>query len=274
MNKERTIIEAGRLAPLKISELWRYRELFLMLAWRGIAVRYKQTFFGVLWALVRPLSTMLVFSVIFGKVARLSGIPGIPYPVLVFSGVLVWQFFSGVVSSGCNTLVGNRGLITKVYFPRIIVPVAGVMVCAVDFLLASAVFSVMYCWLCRSAASWRLALLPAGLLMLLLCALGLVLFLSALNVRYRDFHHVVPFLLQLGLFVSPVGFSGDVIPQTWRLAAWLNPLYGVIGMIRWSLFGVPVEFGALLAAVLETLVLLVVGFAVFRQQEKSFSDYI
>ena len=245
-----------------------------MLAWRNIAARYRQTFFGVLWALARPLATMLAFSVIFGRIAGLSGISGVPYPMLVFSGVVIWQFFSGMVSSGCGGLVGNRGLVTKVYFPRIIIPVSGIVVCAVDFLLALAVFFVMYGVSCRGVLSWRLALLPLTLGLLLPFALGLVLMLSALNVRYRDFHHVVPFLLQLGLFVSPVGFSGAVIPKAWRIASWFNPIYGTIGFARWSLFGSPLERWSLVTAAAIAWAVLALGFVVFRRQEKSFSDYI
>ena len=245
-----------------------------MLAWRNIAVRYRQTFLGVIWALARPVATMIAFSVIFGRIAGLSGIPGAPYPMMVFSGVVLWQFFSGMVSGGCGVLVGNRGLITKVYFPRIIIPVAGIMVCAVDFLLASAVFVAMYGWFCHGMISWRLAFLPLAVALLMPYALGVVLMLSALNVRYRDFHHMIPFLLQLGLFISPVGFVGSAIPAPWRTAAWINPLYGVIGFARWSLFGFPVEFGALVAALLEGGLLFGFGLWVFRRQEKSFSDYI
>jgi len=274
MNKERISIRAGHLPALTFRELWRYRELFWMLAWRNIAVRYRQTFFGVIWALVRPLSTMLAFSFIFGRMAKLSGISGVPYWMLVFSGVVVWQFFSGMVSGGCGGLVGNRGLVTKVYFPRIIIPVSGIMVCVVDLLLALAVFFAMYAFSCRAVVSWRIALLPLTLALLVPYALGLVLMLSALNVRYRDFHHVVPFLLQLGLFVSPVGFSGAVVPGVWRIVCYFNPIYGTIGFARWSLFGAPVESGALISASAISWTVLAIGFAVFRRQEKSFQDYI
>lgn len=274
MKRARITIRAGKLPALSFGELWRYRELFVMLAWRNIAVRYRQTFLGVMWALVRPLSTMLAFSVIFGRIAKLSGIPGVPYPILVFSGVILWQFFSGMVSGGCGVLVGNRGLVTKVYFPRIIIPVSGVMVNAVDFLLAALVFAILYGWLCPTALSWRLALFPLTFVVLIPYALGLILLLSALNVRYRDFHHMVPFLLQLGLFVSPVGFSGSAIPEVWRIPNWFNPLYGIIGFARWSLFGSPIERGALIVALLLSCAVFAVGFVVFRHQERSFSDYI
>lgn len=274
MGKIYTTIESGRSSPLDWGELWQYRELFWLLAWRNIIVRYKQTVVGIVWALARPLTAMAAFSVIFHRIAKLSGVPGVPYPMLVFSGVLIWQFFSGMVSSGCESLVGNRGLVTKVYFPRVIIPVAGIVVCAVDFLLAFVVFAGAWLVCCREVWSWRVLLFPLTLLPLLLCALGLVFFLSSLNVRYRDFRHVVPFLLQLGWFVSPVGFVGSAVPGTWRVWAQLNPLYGIIGAARWTLFGIPLEWSAVWIALVESLLCLAVGFMVFRRQEKGFSDYI
>ena len=275
MNKVYTIIESGRTAAFSWKELWRYRELFWMLAWRNIIVRYKQTALGIIWALGRPLAAMAAFSVLFHRIAGLRSVAGVPYPMLVFSGVLIWQCFSGMVSSGCEALVANRGLVTKVYFPRVIIPVSGVIVCLVDFLLTFVVFAAAYCFWCRGVFSWRIWLFPLTLLPMVLCALGLVFFFSAVNVRYRDFRHVVPFLLQLGLFVSPVGYAGAAIPAgAWRIAAAVNPLYGAIGMARWSLFRVPVEPWAALTAVIESLLIFAIGFAVFRQQEKSFSDYI
>jgi len=275
MNKVYTIIESGRTAPFSLREIWRYRELFWMLAWRNIIVRYKQTTLGILWALGRPLAAMVAFSVLFHRIAKLPGVTGVPYPMLVFSGVLIWQCFSGMVSSGCESLVANRGLVTKVYFPRVIIPVSGVIVCLVDFLLTLAVFAAGYGIWCRGVLSWKVLLFPFTLLPMVLCALGLVFFFSAVNVRYRDFRHVVPFLLQLGLFVSPVGFAGAAIPAgMWRIVAAVNPLYGVIGMARWTLFGIAVEPWAALAAAVESLVIFGIGFAVFRQQEKGFSDYI
>ena len=275
MSKIYTIIESGSIGTLSWREIWRYRELFWMLAWRNIVVRYKQTVFGLLWALGRPLATMAAFSVIFHRIAGLRGVSDVPYPMLVFSGVLIWQCFSGMVSAGGEALVANRGLVTKVYFPRVIIPVSGVIVCLVDFLLTLIVFAAAYCVWCRGVFSLRTALFPLTLLPMVLCALGLIFFFSALNVRYRDFCHVVPFLLQLGLFVSPVGYASAAIPVgAWRIAAALNPLYGVIGMARWSLFGIAIEPWAALTACVESLLVFFIGFVVFRKQEKGFSDYI
>ena len=275
MSKVYTIIESGESAPFSWSELWRFRELFWMLAWRNIIVRYKQTALGLLWTLGRPLATVAAFYVLFHRIAKLPDVGRVPYPMLVFSGVMLWQLFAGMVSGGCETLVANRGLVTKVYFPRIIIPVSGVIVCMVDFLLTLLVFIGAYAIWCRDAFSWRVILFPLALLPLLLCALGLVLFFAAANVRYRDFRHIVPFLLQLGLFVSPVGYSGTAIHSAfWRIAAGLNPMYGVIGMARWALFGIPREAVSAASSLLVSLLVFVIGFAVFRQQEKGFSDYI
>ena len=275
MSKVYTIIESGRIAPFSLRELWRFRELFWMLAWRNIIVRYKQTALGLFWTLSRPLATVAAFYVLFHRIAKLPDVRQVPYPMLVFSGVMLWQLFAGMVSGGCETLVANRGLVTKVYFPRIIIPISGLIVCLVDFLLTLAVFAGAYAIWCRETFSWRVFLFPLALLPLLLCALGLVLFFAAANVRYRDFRHIVPFLLQLGLFVSPVGYSGTAIHSAfWRIIAGLNPIFGVIGTARWALFGIPIETVSVVSSVLVSLLVFVIGFAVFRQQEKGFSDYI
>ena len=274
MNSRTTIVEAGKVPSLSLRELWRYRSLFLMLAWRNIAVRYKQTFLGVTWVLAQPLATMIAFSVVFGRIAKLGGVAGVPYPLLVFSGVLTWQFFSAIVTGSGESLLANRRFLTKIYFPRVILPLFGIMVNAVDLLLGGVVFFILYFLKCPKCASWRLLLLPTAFLPLVLCAAGLGMGIAALSVRYRDLRSAVPFLLRIGLFVSPVGFAASAIPAAWRTAAMLNPVYGMIGAVRWMCFGVPVEPAALAISAVESLAVFGIGLAVFRSREKEFADYI
>ena len=274
MDSRTTIIEAEKLPPLSPHELWRYRGLFLMLAWRNIAVRYKQTVLGVLWALAQPLATMIAFSVVFGRIAKLGGVSGVPYPLVVFSGVLVWQYFAAIVTGGGDSLLANRRFLTKIYFPRVILPLFGILVNTVDLLLGAAVFFILYFIKCPGFASWRLALLPLAFVPLIFCAAGAGMFVAAVNVRYRDFRNLVPFLLRIGLFVSPVGFAASAIPGPWRTAAMFNPVYGVIGAVRWMCFGASVEPWALAVSFFESLAMFLIGFALFRLQEKDFADYI
>ena len=245
-----------------------------MLAWRNIVVRYKQTFLGVAWALAQPLATMIAFSVVFGRIAKLGGVEGVPYPLLVFSGVLTWQFFAAIVSGGGESLLANRRFLTKIYFPRVILPLFGILVNSVDLLLGAAVFFLLYFLKCPQCASWRLPLLPLAFLPLILCAAGLGMAIAGLSVRYRDLRNAVPFLLRIGLFVSPVGFAASAIPASWRGFAMFNPVYGVIGTVRWMCFGVPVEPAALAISAVESLAVFGVGFAIFRSSEKDFADYI
>ena len=274
MDRQPTIIEAGKLPPLSLGELWRYRSLLLMLAWRNIVVRYKQTFLGVMWVLAQPLATMIAFSVIFGRIAKLGGIAGVPYPLVVFSGVLAWQFFSSIVTGGGESLLANRRFLTKIYFPRVILPLFGVLVNTVDLLLGAAVFFIFYFVKCPECASWRLLLLPLAYIPLILCGAGVGMGISALSVRYRDLRNAVPFLLRIGLFVSPVGFAASAIPASWHAAAMLNPIYGAIGAIRWMCFGAPVEPLALALSAAESLAVFLIGLWLFRANEKDFADYI
>lgn len=274
MDSRITIIEAGKLPPLSFGELWRYRSLLLMLAWRNIAVRYKQTLLGAAWVLAQPLATMIAFSVVFGRIAKLGGIAGVPYPLMVFSGVLAWQYFSAIVTGARDSLLANRRFLTKIYFPRVILPLFGILVRTVDLLLGAAVFFILYAVKCPQFASWRLAMLPLAFVPLVLCAAGLGMGIAALSVRYRDLLNAVPFLLRIGLFVSPVGFAASAIPGAWRQLAMFNPVYGVIGAIRWMCFGVPVEPTALAISGVESLAVFLIGLALFRSQEKDFADYI
>lgn len=230
------VIEPNRSQTHYWRELWRYRELFAILAWRDIAVRYKQTCIGVAWALIRPLLTMVVFTVIFGKLAKLPSDGNAPYAVLVFAGMLPWQFFSTALSSCAESLIANSNLLTKVYFPRIIIPAASIITSAVDFgfsLLILAALLLWYHWW----PSWRLFSLPLWIGIAFAASIGTGLWLASLNVQYRDFRYVIPFLLQLGLYVSPVGFSSTIVPPRWQLLFSLNPMVAVIEGFRWAIIG-------------------------------------
>jgi len=235
MQTQTIIIEPTKTAQHVWQELWQYRELFFFLAWRDILVRYKQTVIGVAWSLLRPLLTMVVFTVVFGKIAKLpSG--EIPYPLLVFSGMLPWQFFSNTLSQSGSSLIANTNLISKVYFPRLIIPSIAMIVSLVDIAISGALFLGLMLWY-GMIPDGKFFLLPGLLLLAMLTALGIGYWIAALNVKYRDFQYVIPFLVQLGLYVSPVGFSSNVVPQQWRLLYSLNPMVGVIDGFRWALLG-------------------------------------
>ena len=269
------IIEPGRLDRHYWRELWRYRELFRVLAWRDIAVRYKQTVIGAAWALVRPFLTMVVFTVIFGKVAQLPS-PGAPYALLVFAGMLPWTLFSTALADASNSLVTNSNLIGKVYFPRLIVPAASVVVSLVDFMISFVILAVLMVWY-QYMPGPRIFFLVIFIVIAFLASLGPALLLTALNVKYRDFRYIIPFIVQFGLYVSPVGFSSSVIPEQWRLLYSLNPLVGVIDGFRWCILG-GVEnklyLPGLLLSVSVTALLLWLGVRQFRKMEKSFADLI
>src|SRR5216117_2231309 len=235
MRQDEIVIEAGRTEKNYWADLWRYRELFLILAWRDVSVRYKQTIIGLAWAVIRPFLTMVVFTVIFGRIAALpSGGP--PYALMVFAAMLPWSLFSTALGEASNSLIGNERLISKVYFPRLIIPTATVVTAFVDFLISFVILLGLMVYY-RFAPSWNILLLPLFILMALLASLGPGLWITALNVKYRDFRYVIPFLVQFGVYVSPVGFSSDVIPEKWRMVYSLNPLVGVIDGFRWCILG-------------------------------------
>src|SRR5213592_2872958 len=230
------IIEPGRAEKNYWADLWRYRELFLILAWRDVSVRYKQTIIGLAWAVIRPFLTMVVFTVIFGRIASLpSG--GAPYALMVFAAMLPWSLFSTALGEASNSLIGNERLISKVYFPRLIIPTATVVTAFVDFLISFVILLGLMVYY-RFVPGWNILTLPLFILMALLASLGPGLWITALNVKYRDFRYVIPFLVQFGLYVSPVGFSSSVIPAHWRFVYTLNPIVGVIDGFRWSILGV------------------------------------
>jgi len=235
LTQERVLVlEAGRAERHYWRDLWTYRELFAILAWRDLAVRYKQTVIGVAWAVIRPTLTMLIFTVLFSRLAKLPSDGHAPYPVMVFAGMLPWFLFSTILSEASDSLVSNSNLIGKVYFPRLIVPSATIVVALVDFAITFVLLLVMMAWY-GFLPDWRIAFLPFFVLLAILASLGPALYITALNVKYRDFRYVIPFILQFGLYVSPVGFSSAVVPQKWQMLYSLNPAVGVIEGFRWCL---------------------------------------
>ncbi len=269
------LIEAGRGEKNYWRDLWRYRELFYFLAWRDILVRYKQTAIGIAWALVRPFLTMLVFTFIFSKVAKLPAPGSVPYALLVFAAMLPWQFFSTALGEASNSLIGNSNLISKVYFPRMIVPASSVITSFVDFLITLGLMAGMMIWY-GFLPDWRLLTLPLFMALAFGSAFGAGLWLCALNVRYRDFRYIVPFIVQFGLYLSPVGFSSNIVPEGLRLIYACNPMVGVIDGFRWALLRgqSPLATYALIASILVTSVLCLSGIWYFRRTEKTFADII
>ena len=269
------VIEPGVLEQNYWRDLWRYRELFYVLAWRDVAVRYKQTVIGAAWAVIRPVLTMVVFSVIFGRIANLPSEGSAPYPLMVFAGMLPWTFFSTGLSEASGSLIGNSSLIGKVYFPRLIVPVASVVVAFADFLIAFAVLLLIMAYY-TYAPGWQMLALPGFVLLCFLASIGPGLWITALNVKYRDFRHIIPFLIQLGLYVSPVGFSSHIVPPQWQLVYALNPMVGVIEGFRWCILGGQVNLNLLSLAVSVAVTAFFLWFGVrrFRRTERSFADLI
>ncbi len=271
---QETIIRPGRLGGGMWQDLWRYRELFFFLAWRDILVRYKQTLIGVAWCLLKPFVTMVIFSVVFGNFARLPS-EGMPYPVFVFAALIPWQFFSNALTESSNSLVVNANLMSKVYFPRMIVPVSSVVVSLVDLVVSFALFVAIMAWY-GHVPTVRFLLLPVFLLPAFMAAVGCGLWFAALNVAYRDFRIIVPFVVQLGLFVSPVGFSTALVPEQWRLLYFINPLTAVIDGFRWSVSrgDTPLEPAGLLIAFAVSGALLLSGVWFFHRSERTFADSI
>jgi lipopolysaccharide transport system permease protein len=268
------LIEPGRTAKNYWGDLWRYRELFYILAWRDISVRYKQTAIGVIWAVLRPVLAMAIFTVVFGRIAKLPS-NGIPYPILVFAAMLPWQFFSNSLSEASLSLVANTNLISKVYFPRLIIPAGAIITSLVDLLISAALLGVLMIWF-RFLPDWRLLTLPFFTLMAFLAALGPGLLITALNVKFRDFRHVIPFIVQFGLFISPVGFSSQVIPENWRLIYCLNPMVGVIDGFRWAICRghSHIYVPGFMLSVAVIAFFLWLGIWYFRRTEKGFADVI
>jgi lipopolysaccharide transport system permease protein len=267
------IIGAGRAEQHYWRDLWRYRELFRVLAWRDVAVRYKQTIIGAAWAVIRPFLTMVVFTVIFGKLANLPSAGTAPYAIMVFAGMLPWTFFSSALADTSNSIVGSANLISKVYFPRLIVPLAAVAVASVDFAINFVMMVALMIWY-RFLPGWQIVLLPGFVVLAMLAGLGPGLWLTALNVKYRDVRFIIPFLIQFGLYASPVGYSSDIVPQQWRLLYSLNPVVGVIDGFRWCILGGQSQLylpGFLLSIVVAVFFLWF-GIRQFRKTERRFAD--
>ncbi len=268
------IIEAGRAERQYWQDLWLYRELFYFLAWRDILVRYKQTVIGIGWAILRPLVTMVIFTIVFGHITKLSS-DKVPHPLLVLAAILPWQFFSNALSETSNSLIGNTNLISKVYFPRLIVPASAVITSLADFFISLILLAVLMVWY-HFLPDWRLLTLPFLTVLAFVVALGPGLFLTALNVKYRDLRYVIPFLVQCGWFISPIGYSSDHIPTAWRLLYSLNPMVGVIDGFRWAICGASqaLYLPGFLASLAVSALLLWLGVWYFRRTEKSFADVI
>jgi lipopolysaccharide transport system permease protein len=268
------VIEAGRTERQYWKDLWHYRELFWFLAWRDVLVRYKQTVIGIAWSVIRPLLTMIVLTLIFG---RLAGFPseGAPYPILVFAAMLPWQLFSNAFAESSNSLVANATMLSKVYFPRLIVPTSAVIVSLIDFLISLGVLGLLMVWY-GFVPGFRIMTFPLFLLLVIVVALGLGIWTAALNVKYRDFRYIVPFLVQFGMYISPVGFSSSVIPHDWRFIYSMNPMVGAIDGFRWAILGGNSTLylpGLGLSVVLATTILWF-GLWYFRKTERTFADVI
>jgi lipopolysaccharide transport system permease protein len=277
MMSHRTIIEPGRSEKNYWNDLWRYRELFYILSWRDIKVRYKQTTLGVLWAIIRPLLTMIVFTFVFGKIANMEKVnPVVPYALIVFAGLLPWQFFSNSLTESSNSLVGNTNLITKVYFPRLIIPASSVITSFIDFLISFAILLVLFI-VYQYMPPGRIFFMPVFWIMAFLASFGPGLYLTAMNVKYRDFRYIIPFIVQFGLFISPVGYTSEQIPEHLQWVYALNPMIGVIDGFRWCIVRdapnpmLHYPFYISLAVIFFFLFLSIYQ---FRKMEKNFADLI
>jgi lipopolysaccharide transport system permease protein len=272
---QEVILEAGRAERHYWLELWHYRELFRVLAWRDVSVRYKQTVIGAVWALIRPFLTMVVFTVVFSKLAKMPSEGTAPYAIMVFAGMLPWIFFSSALTDVSNSMLGGANLISKVYFPRLILPMAAVGVALVDFAVNFVMLIALMIWY-RFLPGWQIVLLPVFMAIAIFASLGPGLWLTALNVKYRDIRYIIPFLVQFGLYVSPVGYSSNVVPEQWRLLYSMNPVVGVIDGFRWCILGgqSQLHLPSFLLSIVVAALFLWLGIRKFRKMENSFADLI
>jgi lipopolysaccharide transport system permease protein len=274
-NSRPLILEAGRADRQYWLDLWRYRELFFILAWRDVAVRYKQTVIGILWAFVRPFMTMVVFTVVFGSLAKLPTEGTAPYAILVFAGLLPWTLFASVLTEASSSVVGNANLISKVYFPRLIVPLSTVVVALIDFLVSLVILAGLLLWY-GIVPGWQILLLPVFVALALLAGIGPAVWAASIIVKYRDFRFIIPFVTQIGLYVSPVGFSSKVVPPHWHWLYSLNPMVGVIDGFRWCILGgdSPIYWPGFVVSLVVIAVMLAWGLHAFRRSERAFADMI
>lgn len=273
VSQEELIIEPGRSVKNYWRDIWRYRELFYILAWRDIKVRYKQTAIGAIWALAKPLLTMLIFTFIFGRVAGMAKQTTIPYVLIVLCGMLPWQFFSAAFSEASNSLLSNTNLISKIYFPRLIIPASSIITSLIDFGISFGLLIVVM--IVKSVTpTWLVLTLPLFIVVAFLASFGIGLLLTALNVKFRDFKFIVPFIVQFGLYISPVGWTSDRIPEQWRLLYAVNPMVGVIDGFRWSILGTPMYWPGFMMSLGVTALFMFMGIRYFRKTEKSFADNI
>jgi len=273
--QEPLVLEAGRGDRQYWHDVWRYRELFLILAWRDVSVRYKQTLLGIVWAFMRPFLTMVVFTVVFGQLAKLPPGGPVPYAVMVFAGLLPWTLFSSILGDASSSVLNNANLIGKVFFPRLLVPMATVMVALIDFAVSLVILVGLMIWY-GVVPGWQILMLPVFVALTLAAAIGPALWASALVVKYRDFRFVVPFVVQIGLYVSPVGFSSTIVPEQWRLLYSLNPMVGIIDGFRWSIVGgsMPIYWPGFMISLAAIGFALWIGITGFRRIERSFADLV
>jgi len=277
MKKKRiTIISSKNIKQQYWSDLWSYKELFYFLSWKDVLVRYKQTVIGVAWSLIRPLLTMIVFVLIFSKIAKLPSEGDAPYAIMVFAALIPWQFFSNALADSGNSLVDNAEMVGKIFFPRVILPVSSIIVSLLDFCISFVILLFLMLWY-QFVPNITILLLPFFLLLAVINALGLGLWLSALNVTYRDFRYIIPFIVQFGLYLSPVGFSSSIVPEQWRLLYSLNPMVGVIDGFRWAILGgenTVLYMPGFMLSIIISLAILYTGLKYFRKKEKTFADVI
>ena len=271
---QKLVIKAGRVERQYWRDLWRYRELFYFLAWRDLLVRYKQTAVGVLWALIRPILTIIILTFAFGKIGKVSS-DGVPYPILVCCGTLPWLFFASAISECGNSLVTSSNLISKVYFPRLIIPASSVITCFVDFLISVVIFIGLAIWY-HFVPSGNVVFLPLFILLVIALSLGAGVWMAALMVEYRDVRFIIPFAVQFGLFISSVGMPSSAVPEKWRLLYSLNPMVGIIDGFRWAILGGNFAMNplSLLLSCIVIGFLIVGGIWYFRKTERTFADVI
>lgn len=269
------VLEPGRSDRHYWQDIWDYRELFAILAWRDVAVRYKQTVIGVAWALLRPFVTMVVFTIVFGRMAKLPSAGATPYAIMVFSGMLPWFLFSTILSEGSDSLIANANLIGKVYFPRLIIPASTAVLALIDLTINLVMLAALMVWY-GFLPTWRILLMPLFAVLAVCASLGPTLLMTALNVKYRDFRYIIPFMVQFGIYISPVGFSSIIVPEKWRYLYDLNPIVGPINGFRWSVLGAnsPLNIWDLAVSCGSIIILLWIGISYFRRTERGFADFI